>query len=227
MTKKKHSISSENEEIRQDPEENEAREEDVERGATAAEVTASREPDSAAAGEDEPSTKAEDGVKGSLEEQLAAAREESRQNHERYLRTVADWENYRRRMTREKEELRHHSVAGLLEEFLPVLDNLDLGLQSAANHPEAANVAKGFQMVADQIRAILEKNGIKEIAPEGEEFDPHKHESVSHQPDEKVPDGHVMHVIRKGYALNDRLLRPASVVVSSGPSATGDTTAEG
>jgi molecular chaperone GrpE len=153
----------------------------------------------------------------SLEDQLAAAREESRQNHERYLRTVADWENYRRRMTREKEELRQFAIGNLLEDFLPVLDNLSLGLQSAANHPEAANVTAGFQMVADQIRTLLERNGLEEVNPAGEAFDPHKHESLTHQPHDEIPEGHVVQVIRKGYTLNGRLLRPAAVLVSSGP----------
>lgn len=154
-----------------------------------------------------------------VEEQLAQAKEESRQNQERYLRTVADWENYRRRMTREKEELRQHVTAGLVEEFLPVLDNIALGLQTAANHPEAENVTKGFAMVADQIRSILERNGVTEINPEGEVFDPHAHESLSHQAHDEIPEGNVAQVIRKGYSLNGRLLRPASVVVSSGPAA--------
>lgn len=158
----------------------------------------------------------------SVEDQLAAAKAESSENYQRYLRSVADLENYRRRMTREKEELRQYSVAGLLEEFLPVLDNLDLGLQTAANHPEAANVAQGFAMVADQIRAILERNGVHEIKPEGEPFDPHQHESLSHQLDSGVPEGHVVQVVRKGYSLNGKLLRPASVVVSSGPAETGE-----
>lgn len=161
----------------------------------------------------------EEQASSSIEEELARAKDESRQNYELYLRTVADWENYRRRMTREKEELRQHVLAGLLEEFLPVLDNLGLGLQTAANHPEAEKVVQGFSMVADQIRGILEKNGVSEINPEGEPFDPHSHESLTHQPHADVPEGQVAQVIRRGYSLNGRLLRPASVVVSSGPAA--------
>ena len=162
------------------------------------------------------------GEADSLQKELAAAQDESRQNHERYLRAVADWENYRRRVAREKDELRQHVVSGLVEEFLPVLDNLDLGLQTAANHPEAASVAQGFQMVADQIRGILERNGVSAIDPVGEAFDPHQHESLSQQPHPEVPEGNVVQVIRKGYKLNTRLLRPASVMVSSGPVAAGD-----
>ncbi|HLS27822.1 MAG TPA: nucleotide exchange factor GrpE, partial [Opitutales bacterium] len=129
-----------------------------------------------------------------IEAQLEQAKEESRKNHERYLRAVADWENYRRRMTREKEELRKHVTASLIEEFLPVLDNLALGLQTAANHPEAKNVAQGFAMVGDQIRAIFEQNGVSEIDPLGEPFDPHQHEAMAHQPDDTVAEGHVMQV---------------------------------
>jgi len=173
----------------------------------------------APAGDGEAQPAAEEAGNGpaDLESQLEAARDESRQNHERYLRTVADWENFRRRVAREKDELRQFAVGGLIEEFLPVLDNLSLGLQSAANHPEAANVAQGFQMVADQIRGILERAGLKELDPQGEPFDPHQHESLTHQPHDDIPEGHVVQVIRKGYSLNGRLLRPASVLVSSGP----------
>lgn len=175
-----------------------------------------------AAGGSDPEAPVAEEASSSAAEQLAAAQEESRQHYERYLRSVADLENYRRRATREREELRRASVSGLLEEFLPVLDNLDLGLQTAANHPEAANVAQGFEMVADQIRAILERQGVQEIHPQGEAFDPHKHESLTHQPHDEIPDGHVVQVIRKGYSLNERLLRPASVVVSSGPAEGGE-----
>src|SRR5690625_5149566 len=154
----------------------------------------------------------------SLEDQLEQAKEESRENYERYLRTVADWENYRRRMTREKEELRQLATASLIEEFLPVVDNLALGLETAANHPEAKEVAAGFAMVGNQIRAIFEQNGVTEIDPLGEAFDPHHHEAMAHQPSDEVPEGDVFQVIRKGYLMNGRLLRAASVLVSSGPS---------
>lgn len=203
MTKKKDSVAEENQKT-QSPENHAGRDESA--NPSAAEASAGEE--SSPSGE--PST----------EDQLQAALEEIRQHQERHLRSVADFENYRRRIAREKDELRQFAVSGLIEEFLPVLDNLALGLQSAANHPEAAGVAQGFQMVADQIRSILERNGLKEINPEGEAFDPHQHESLTQQPHEEIPEGHVIQVIRKGYSLNGRLLRPASVLVSSGPPTT-------
>lgn len=154
---------------------------------------------------------------GSLEYQLEAAREESRTNHERYLRSVADLENYRRRMIREKEELRKFALEGIMEDFLPVIDNFALGLQSAEKVTSTASVTEGFKMVADQIKSLLERNGLVEIDPQGQPFDPHQHEAVSYQPHEEILEDHVTNVVRKGYSLNGRLLRPASVVVSSGP----------
>lgn len=170
----------------------------------------------------------EDEIAGdsSLEEQLAAAREEARRNYEKYLRAVADWENYRRRMTREKDELRQYAVGSFIEELLPVLDNLELGLQTAANHPEAAAVMEGFRMVADQINRLMGERGLATVNPVGEPFDPHQHESVACQPDPEKPEGVVTNVVRPGYFLNGRLLRPASVVVSSGPPPDGATDRE-
>jgi len=148
---------------------------------------------------------------------LEAAREEGRRHYERFLRLTADFENYRRRMLREKEELRQFAMTSFVEEFLPVLDNIALGLQTAENHPEAAGVTAGFRMVAEQIRGILSRQGVEEVDPAGQPFDPHRHESVVSQPDPDIPEGHVIHVVRRGYLLNGRLIRPATVVVSSGP----------
>ncbi len=153
----------------------------------------------------------------SLEEQLSAALQESKSNYDHYLRSVAEMENYRRRSLREKEEARKYATASLVEDLLPVLDNFVLGLESARKHPEAKEITEGFNMVYRQIDSILKKNGVEEIHPLREEFDPHRHESTGYQPDDEVPEGRVVRVIRRGYALNDRLLRPAMVVLSGGP----------
>lgn len=152
----------------------------------------------------------------SVEEQLSAAREESRNNYERYLRAVADMENYRRRVLREKEELRKYSVSSIVEGLLPSLDNLRLGIESAKQHPEAKVMTEGFEMVFNQMKSALAEHGLEEIHPEGEHFDPHQHEATAQEPHVDIPEGHVTRVVRKGYSLNGRLLRPASVVVSSG-----------
>ena len=140
------------------------------------------------------------------------------ENHERYLRAASDLDNYRRRAAREKEELHKYSTSGLVEDLLPAIDNLALGLESAQqHHPEAKSVIDGFSMVLAQIFKILEQHGIKEIDPENGSFDPSLHDCVAHQPSDSVEDGHIITVTRKGYMLHDRLVRPAGVVVSSGP----------
>jgi molecular chaperone GrpE len=153
----------------------------------------------------------------SLLAQLEAAQAEAAKFKDQYVRSLADMDNLRRRLTREKDDLRRAATAGLLEDLAPVLDNLRLGLQSALQaHPEAKAVIDGFQLVAGQLRAALAQHGVKEIDPLGQPFDPKFHESVSQLPSEAVPEGHVLQVLRPGYMLNDRLVRAATVVVSAG-----------
>jgi molecular chaperone GrpE len=148
---------------------------------------------------------------------LAAARKEAADNLDRYLRTAADLENFRRRTVREKEELRQFASSRLLEDLLPALDNLALGLE-AARQPKAdlKSLAGGVELVQQQLKSALAAHGLKEINPVGQPFDPHQHEAISHLPSAEVKAEHVLKVVRTGYTLNGRLLRPASVVVSSG-----------
>ena len=148
---------------------------------------------------------------------VAALQAENANLKDQYLRAVADLENYRRRVNREKDELRKYAVDNLLEEFLPALDNLRLGLTAAEASPEGKNIAAGFQMVAVQIQKVLAEHGLKEINPQGKPFDPNEAEAAAYEPDDKVPENHVSSVQRIGYRLHERLLRPAMVVVSSGP----------
>jgi molecular chaperone GrpE len=159
------------------------------------------------------------GAAGDLTAQLAAAKKDAAENYERFLRVSADLENFRKRMLREKEELRLSATARVLEDLLSVLDNLALGL-AAAKQPgaDAKTLATGIELVLGQFKTALTKHGLKEINPAaGESFDPHQHESLSHQPSADVPAEHVLSVVRTGFALNGRLLRPASVVLSGGP----------
>lgn len=153
---------------------------------------------------------------------LTAARLEAAANHDRYLRSVADLENFRRRTVREKDELRQFAGSRVLEDLLPVLDNLGLGL-AAARQPGAdlKTLTDGIEMVSTQFKSALSSHGLKEINPLGQAFDANLHESISAQPSKEVPEGHVVNVVRNGFSLNGRLLRPASVVVSSGPAKEG------
>ena len=154
-----------------------------------------------------------------VEELLEQSRKEKEDLYEKVLRAAADFENFRKRSLREKDELRKYAVSSLIEELLPALDNLELGLSAADNHPEAKAVSDGFRMVAQQITSILQNNGVECVNPEGQDFDPNFHESVGFQPSDEVEDHKVIQVVRKGYSLNGRILRAANVIVSSGPAA--------
>jgi molecular chaperone GrpE len=155
-------------------------------------------------------------------EQIAAARKEAAASHERFLRAVADLENYRKRTLREKDELRQSATAAVLDDIIPILDNLALGLAAAKQQTEVKSVVGGIGLVLEQFKAALTRHGLKEINPEGVAFDPHVHECIAHQPSDNVAAEHVMQVVRLGYMLNSRLLRPASVMVSSGPAKAGE-----
>jgi molecular chaperone GrpE len=175
---------------------------------------------------DSPSTDLNDPIPGpdtpvrpagaKLEEQLAVAKQEAAANFDRYTRAVADLENHRKRTLREKEELRQFAAAGLMEDVIPILDNLSLGLAAAKQQTEVTGIVAGVNLVLEQFKATLARHGLKEITPTGQRFDPNFHECISHQPSPDVAEEHVMQVVRPGYTLNGRLVRPASVIVSSG-----------
>jgi molecular chaperone GrpE len=154
----------------------------------------------------------------SLEEQVATAKKEAAESYDRYLRLAADMENLRRRTIREKDEIRQFATGRVLEDLLSVLDNLGFGLAAAkAPNADIKTIVGGVSMVADQLKNILSQHGLKEINPVAQAFDPNQHESIAAQPSADVAEGTVIQVVRIGYSLNGRLLRPASVIVSSGP----------
>lgn len=155
-----------------------------------------------------------------LSEQLAAAKKEAADNYDRYVRSVADLDNHRRRTIREKEELRQFAASKVLEDLLPVIDNLGLGLAAAkAPNADLKTLVGGISMVAEQLKSSLANHGLKEVNPAGQPFDPNLHEAISQQPSTDIAEGSVVTVVRTGFTLNGRLLRPASVIVSTGPSA--------
>lgn len=149
--------------------------------------------------------------------ELTAAKAEAAANYDKFLRAVADLENFRRRTVREKDDLRTAATGRVLEDIFPVIDTLALAV-SAAKQPNAdiKSLVGGVDMVLTQLKSALANHGLKEINPLGQPFDPHQHEAISHQPSTDVKEEHVVTVVRTGYSLNGRLLRPASVVISSG-----------
>jgi molecular chaperone GrpE len=165
----------------------------------------------------------EDTAEPTLEEKLAAAQQAAAAAKDAQLRAAADLENFRRRTVREKDELRAFAAARIVEELLPVVDNLGFAIAAAkAPNAELKALADGVEMVSTQFTTALGNHGLKTVNPVGGEFDPNLHEALSQQPSDTVAEGHVLQVVRIGYTLNGRLLRPASVIVSGGaaPSAT-------
>ena len=155
--------------------------------------------------------------------QLDAAQSQCEEYKDKYLLAVADLDNFRKRALREKEETRRLASAAIIEGLLPIMDNFSLGLAAAENQPKAKSITEGFSLVANQLNELLQQNGVQTIDPIGELFDPNCHECVAQQASETVDEDHIIAVNRKGYLLNQRLLRPAHVLVSSGPADQADT----
>ena len=135
------------------------------------------------------------------------------------LRSRAELDNYRKRVAREKEESIRYANSSLLESLLPILDNFELGLGAARSTPEAAGIVQGLGMVRKQFEDFLRDHGVETLDAEGKPFDPNLHEAVAQEASADVPEGHVIRQLRRGFKLKDRLIRPATVVISKGPPA--------
>lgn len=135
------------------------------------------------------------------------------------LRAQADQQNQARRHQRELADLRKFAATPVLEDILPALDSLRIGLESSAQQASAASVAAGFALAVQQLRTALGNHGLVEVEALGKAFDPARHEALSQEASATVPEGSVVRVLRSGWMLNDRLLRPAGVTVSTGPAA--------
>ena len=132
------------------------------------------------------------------------------------LRTQADFENFRKRAAREKEDAAKYANAGFLEKLLPILDNFELGLNAARSDAKDSPIIAGMDMVAKQLQDFLTAVGVETVKAEGEKFDPNLHEAVAQEESADVAEGVIVRQLRKGYRLRDRLLRPATVTVSKG-----------
>jgi molecular chaperone GrpE len=137
-------------------------------------------------------------------------------NHQNYLRTYADLENYRKRALKDKEDFRKSLIFSFLNELAPILDNFQLGLSSLKPESDAQTILKGFQMIAGQFEGFLKNYGVEAISPEKQVFDPNLHESIAYVAHAEIPENYIIQTVRKGYKIQDRLIRPANVVVSSG-----------
>ena len=139
--------------------------------------------------------------------------QEMRDVRDRYLRTLADFENYRKRADREKTEFFKYALAGTIKDLLPVLDNFDRALEHAE---EGDDFHKGVSLIYKQLFDVLQRHGLKPINEPNVHFDPNIHEAVVTEEDHSVPAHMVIAILQKGYYLHDRLLRPALVKVAVG-----------
>ncbi|MGA2863131.1 MAG: nucleotide exchange factor GrpE [Verrucomicrobiota bacterium] len=152
-----------------------------------------------------------------LKERAAKADE----HWERLLRTTADFDNYRKRAAREKQEATRFANEALVHKLILVLDNFDMALAAAQTTQDQAaqSLQTGIAMIYGQLRHALLEAGLEEVEALGQRFDPKLHEAVSQQETTDAPEGQVVQQLRKGYRLRERLLRPASVIVAKQPAA--------
>jgi len=152
----------------------------------------------------------------SLETALARAEAAAEENWNKYLRTVAELDNVRKRAARDLEKARLYGVEGLASELLSVADSLEMALETGSQAP-AESLLEGGRATLKQLQSAMEKYGITVISPEGERFNPELHEAMSVQESTTAEPDSVLAVVQRGYQLNGRLLRPARVIVAREP----------
>ena len=150
---------------------------------------------------------AEAGEDKAAEEEKKAEEQES----ERYMRLMAEFQNFKRRAAREKSDIHAYANEKIIGELLPVLDNFERALDTKSEDVEG--YAKGMELIFTQLRTALEHAGLAEIPAMGEEFDPNVHNAVMTEDSEEIEDNHISKVLQKGYKLNDKVIRPSMVAV--------------
>ncbi|WP_338262945.1 nucleotide exchange factor GrpE [Corallococcus caeni] len=150
-------------------------------------------------------------------ERLKEAHERAKDFQDRAIRSAADLENYRKRAQKEKEDVQKFGVEKLLKDLLPVVDNLDRALDAAGKSPDFDSFQKGVAMTRKSFEDSLSRHGVKGFSAKGQPFDPRLHEAIQQVETAEVPAGHVVYEVTRGFYLNDRLVRPAMVVVARAP----------
>jgi molecular chaperone GrpE len=146
-----------------------------------------------------------------LQSQLAEAEAKASEYKDSWMRSQAEFQNYKNRMQRDN-EMTYYSMKGeIIKKVLPVLDDLERALQ---NRPADDAWANGIELIARKLQAVLESEGVKRIEAEDAEFDPNFHEAISHEPSDDVASGHVIAIVQNGYMLGERVIRPALVRVA-------------
>jgi molecular chaperone GrpE len=150
----------------------------------------------------------------STEDPVAIVQRLADENHNRYLRAQADFDNFRRRTLKEKEELAQYASLKLVGQLLPVMDNFQRALQTGGEGAESESFAKGVDMIYRQLSQVLEAEGLKPMESVGQPFDPELHQAIMQVESEEHEDGIIVEVIQPGYVMKDKVIRPAMVKVS-------------
>jgi molecular chaperone GrpE len=152
-----------------------------------------------------------------LQYALREAEQEAAEQRDAMIRMQAEMENLRKRLVRDLERSRKRALEDFMNDLLPVLDSFTRGLEVDDAAATVESVKEGQALILRMLQQAMGKHGLVEIDPAGEDFDPELHEAISMLPSAEHPENTVVDVVQKGYRLNDRLVRPARVVVSSGP----------
>ena len=139
--------------------------------------------------------------------------EKADDGNEKYVRLMAEFQNYKKRVAKEKNDIREYATEKLVMELLPVLDNFERALAASAED-DPAGYAKGMELIFTQMVTELQKSGLAEVEAEGQDIDPTKHNAVMTEENEELESGKVSKVLQKGYALNDKVIRPSMVAVT-------------
>jgi len=153
----------------------------------------------------------DEGALAELESQLAEARSQAAEYKDGWQRSVAEFQNYRRRIDAEKAEMYQTAVGSIIKRYLPVLDDMERAMQA---RPAGLAWADGVELICRKLQTILEAEGLKRIEAEGQKFDPNFHEAIAQEPAEGVESGTVIGIVRNGYMLGERVIRPAMVRVA-------------
>lgn len=148
-----------------------------------------------------------------LEKELLELKKEKSEIYDRLLRKHADFENYRKRIEKDKREFQVYAVSELITELIPILDNFERALAQPEEHA-GSDYRKGVELIYRQLKDVLEKRGLRAIETSGEIFDPNFHEAISREERNDLPENTILGEFQKGYFFRDKLLRPAMVTVS-------------
>lgn len=156
-------------------------------------------------------------AKAEADKEIAGLKKSAADAQDRYIRLMAEFDNFRRRSAKEQVELIETANAKLLGKLSEVLDNFERAFDAGNKAQDLAAFEKGMQLIHAQFEKILKDAGLEQVDPIGKPFDPNFHEALMSQPSESVPQEHVAQVFQKGYKIKNKLLKTAKVIVSSGP----------